>query len=555
MKYLLIFLCFLWSDAVIAFGGQAVIDADIAIINGQIVDGNGGPRYAADIAIRGNRIVFIGSKKKIRAKQRIDARGMIVAPGFIDGHSHTAKYMVSRKNRLNESALTQGVTTIVFGADGDYSPQTLRNMLDRLQQQGMGTNVGFYVGHNGIRQEVMADNQRRNPDEHELNRMKGLVRDGMNMGAVGFSTGLMYDPGSYSETNEIIELSMVVSDFGGIYDSHVRDPARALIASDQEVIDIGLAAGVAAKIAHVKAVCLSNVGNTKTIIDMVEKARERGQNVVSDQYPYDGAKTVFLSDVFLRPPSLPGTDLKELLQRPEQRELIRQASENGINGGFSWLKATGYDCIRITHSQDYPEYEGQYLSEIAQGKNQSGFDIISELVVSARYEIRITLGGVDEQDVRMLLVQPWNMIVSDGKYINEHSSSRQHPRSTGTFARVLGKYVRELNLLTLEQAITKMTSQPADFLGFSDRGRLAVGKIADVVVFNANKIIDQSTWAYPLRYSKGIRHLLVNGEFAVKNGVVSPRAVGIVIKRTHKTSAFIGDKKGRELAEELQNDG
>ena len=541
-------LCLLWCLLLVpsvALGAQSAYEVDIIIEGGQIIDGNGGPRYTADIAVKGQHIVAIGDLKNLRAIQYIDAGGMIVAPGFIDGHSHTAAYMLSRENRLNESALTQGVTTIVFGADGDYAPQKLRGILGKLMAQGIGTNVGFYVGHNGIRQLVMAGHQQRKPTASELVTMRGLVREGMQMGAVGFSTGLMYNPGSYSETPEVIELSKALVEFGGVYDSHVRDPARALIASDQEVIDIGLAAGVAAKIAHLKAVCLNNLGKTRTIIEMVNAARERGQNVVSDQYPYDGAKTFFLRDVVLFPSPLSKGPLKDILGKPDQREAIRRASEMGINGGFSWLNVTGYECIRITHSEDYPAYEGLYLSEIAQQKKLSGFDVIAELVIAAEHDIRITLGGVAEEEVRQLLVQPWNMVVTDGKYINANSSTRQHPRSTGTFARVLGKYVRELQLMPLEQAIVKMTSQPADFLGFSDRGRLAPGKVADIVIFDEREILDQSTWAQPLRYSNGIRHLLVNGKFAIKNGAVSGHTGGVIVKRTHKTSATVGTGESR----------
>ena len=513
--------------------------ADVVIYDGQIIDGNGTARFRADVVIQNKRIIAIGSYPDIKAKHRIEASGLIVAPGFIDAHNHSAIRMINRKNRLNESSLTQGVSTIVFGADGEYSPTQITKMLNQFKQQGIGTNVAFYVGHNGIRSEVMLSKQQRKPTDYELEKMRQLVREGMAMGAVGFSTGLMYEPGRNSEIEEIIELTKVIAEYGGIYDSHVRSPARDLISSDQEVIDVGLRAKVAAKIAHVKAVCLNNSGKTDSIIQMVQSARDNGQHLVTDQYPYDGAKTLYLRDILIIPDNVAKPDTKKALANLHLREAIRVASENGINGGFSWLKVTGYNCIRITYSEDYPLMVGKYLSQLAQQYNLSGFDLVSKLLLSSDKEIHITLGGVDEKEVQQLMIQPWNMIASDGKYINSQGSSRNHPRSTGSFARVLGKYVREMKLFTLEEAITKMTSLPADFLGLSDRGRIEVGKIADIVIFNEGEIIDRSSWAKPLLYSAGINQLLVNGKPVFINNKISSMAQGEVLSRTHKTSPYL----------------
>ena len=545
--------CFLLLiNAVDCFSKSIIDHADIVIENGHIYDGNGSTPYVADIAVKDKRIVFIGDSRAIKAKQRIDAKGLIVAPGFIDAHSHTGEYMVKPENRLNENTLMQGVTTIVFGADGMYSPKILQQKISLFQTQGIGTNVGFYVGHNGIRKAVMGENQNRAPNKNELSEMKALVHKGMEMGAVGLSTGLMYEPGMFSDTREVIELAKAITPYGGVYDSHVRNPINALISSVEEAIAIGRAAGIATKIAHIKAVCLHNAGKSQELIELLNKARAQGQNVVSDQYPYDGAKTDFLADILMRPKTLENTELRSLLKDPKHRQALRKASENGINGGFSWLKVTGYNCIRVTHSEDYPQYVGKYLSEIAQEKNRDNFDSLTELLLSAKHDIRITLGGISEQDVRKLLVQPWNFIASDGKYINSKSSPRQHPRSTGTFVRVLGRYVRELSLLSLSQAIEKMTSQPADFLGFSDRGRIQVGHIADLTIFDQNRVIDQSNWVQPLTFAKGIQHVLVNGVIVVSKGSISQQAAGLTITRTHKTPALIpperlGERDNQEI--------
>lgn len=512
--------------------------ADVAILNGQVVDGNGGPRYVADVAISDGRISYIGRGPAIAAREIIDAAGMVVAPGFVDGHSHSGEYIVDFPNRLNESALSQGVTTIVFGADGMFAPDQLQSMLDRYRAQGTGTNVAFYVGHNGIRKAVMGSDQQRAATADELAQMQDLVREGMEMGAVGFSTGLMYYPGMYADTAEVVALTRPVADYGGIYDSHVRDPVGDLLGSDREVITVATEAGVAAKIAHLKAVCLDNAGASSEVIGLVNAARAAGRNIVSDQYPYDGAKTVFLRELFL-PKDLPLEALKAALRDPVARAEIRDHSENGIDGGFSWLATTGYACIRVTSSPDYPEYTGLYLQEIARQRNSNGFDIIADMLLGGQSEIRLTLGGIDEADVRAFLVQPWNMIASDGKYINALSSLDQHPRSTGTFPRVLGHYVRELALIGLEEAVRKMSSQPADFLGLADRGRLEVGKSADVVIFDPDAIAATSTWESPLSYARGVRHVLVNGQVAVKNGVVNGTPAGILLRRSVPTPATL----------------
>ncbi len=523
--------------APVALAGTPLV-ADVAILNGRIVDGTGGPGFVADVAISGGRISHVGSGLAIAAPETIDATGMVVAPGFVDAHSHSGEYIVDYPNRLNESALTQGVTTIVFGADGMFAPHQLQSMLARIQSQGAGTNVAFYVGHNGIRKTVMGLDQARGPSAEDLARMVDLVRDGMEMGAVGFSTGLMYFPGMHADTAEVVALTRPVADYGGIYDSHVRDPSGDLLGSDREVISIGREAGVAAKIAHVKAVCLNNAGASSAVIGLVNAARAAGQNVVSDQYPYDGAKTVFLRDLFL-PKDLPLEELKAALRDPVSRADIRELSENGVDGGFSWLRATGYPCIRVTSSRDYPEYVGKYLQEIARQHNSTGFDVIADMLLGMQHEIRLTLGGIDEADVRAIMVQPWNMIASDGKYINALSSLDQHPRSTGTFPRVLGHYVRELKLLGLEEAVRKMSSQPADFLGLADRGRIEVGKAADIVVFDPHNIADTSTWESPLAYARGVLHVLVNGHVAVSDGVVNEMPAGMILRRGAPTPATL----------------
>ena len=515
---------------------QDLLDAslDLLIKNATVIDGTGKPRIIADVGIRNGTITFVGSAGDAQAKSTIDGKGLVLAPGFIDVHNHSGIEIARQAHRLNEGFVRQGVTTVVDGADGRFDPTYLKVMLAAFEKNGIGTNAAFYIGHNGIRRKVMGRNQQRKPTRAELQRMQALVREGMALGALGLSTGLMYEPGVFSETEEVIALAAEVAPFGGIYDSHVRNPVHDLLGSDREVIRIGEAAGIPAKLGHLKAVGLQNAGKIRDVIEMVEAARSRGFRVVSDQYPYDGAQTARLRDILVMPRDLRGkdVDLLSALGETDTRERIRHTSENGIDGGFAWLKATGYSSMRIVKSADHPKLVGKYLSQLAEERNVEPFDLVCELLSSAKSTLLITLGAIRERDVQELLVQPWNMIASDGMYSDsDHPDPNGHPRSTGTFPRVLGHYVRELKLLTLEEAVRKMTSLPADTVGLSGRGRIAVGAAADLVLFDPNSIADRSTWTEPGLMATGVVHVLVAGVAVLKDGVLTGKAPGRFLPR------------------------
>jgi N-acyl-D-aspartate/D-glutamate deacylase len=509
---------------------------DLLIRGGTVIDGSGRRGVRADVGIRGDRIAFVGAAKNAQAGETIDATGLIVAPGFIDVHSHTEQAIASPERRFNEGVIRQGVTTIVGGPDGSLSPAQIRRLMAAYQQNGVGTNVAFYVGHNAIRSEVMGRRQSlATPDE--IARMKELVRAGMELGAVGFSTGLMYEPGMFSNTDEVVELARVVKPFGGTYDSHVRDPVARFLESDRECLEIGRRAGIPAKIAHEKTVGLQNAGLNKKLIAMINEARKRGEDVVTDQYPYDGAATSSLTGIIVVPPEMRADfDLKAALRDPEKRQRLKQTSENGINGGFAWLKATGYSAMRITSSRDYPQLVGKYLSELAQERKQENFDLVCELILDAQHPVGITLGAIREDDVRELMVQPWNMIASDGAYADSKTTGPGHPRSTGTFVRVLGYYVRELKLLTLEEAIRKMTSFPATHLNLPERGRIATGRFADIAIFDPKTIRDRSTWDEPHLMADGVSHVLVNGVFVLRDGQLTGHAPGRFVPKKKSDS-------------------
>jgi N-acyl-D-amino-acid deacylase len=498
---------------------------DLVVRGGLVLDGSGTEGRVADVGVRGERIVAIGDLSEASAKLVVDAQGLTVAPGFIDTHSHVPETLPQRRGPLlNEGFLTQGVTTFVGGPDGFLSPEQIRAMVARMETDGITTNFAFYVGHNGIRTEVMGGAQRA-PTLAELNRMKALVRTGMQMGTVGLSTGLMYAPGVFSTTAEVIALAREVKPFGGTFDSHTRDPAHDMLGSDREVIEIGKAAGIPAKIAHLKAAGLSNKGHSKDEIALIEQARAAGQDVVADQYPYDGGATANLDSLIVIPgkpaPNDDGWDhatVRRALRDRAQRAQIRRASEQGADGGFSWIKAIGYDNFRIVDAPDAPQWVGQNLQTLARVTHQSPFDLVTQLILDYPHPILITQGTMDEADVRAELKQPWNMICSDGEYVDARTVGRLHPRFTGTFPRVLGHYVRDVKLFSLTEAVRKMTSLPASHLHLRTRGRIAVGYIADITVFDANTVSDRSTWTRPELLSTGIVDVIVNGVLALRDG-------------------------------------
>ena len=529
--------------------------ADYLIINGSIIDGLGNPAIKADLLIRKGTMEIIKLGESVSALEIIDATNPIISPGFIDVHNHSDQSINDPLKKLNEGFIRQGVTTIVGGPDGRWSPTTLRKLISGYDSLGIGTNVAFYVGHNGIRSEVMRDDQNRIPTIDELSQMKALVREGMEMGAIGLSTGLMYTPGLFSETQELIALAKEVKPFGGIYDSHVRNPVHAFVASHREVIEISTSAKITGKLGHLKAVGLHNDGAISEVIEMVEESRANGHDIVSDQYPYNGAQTSILEYIIITPSDMNEhnildslwTDghldaaknlIKLVLKDPQKRSLIKETSENGENGGFAWLKATGYSSMRVTNSRDYPELVGKYLSQIATEKNMSGFDLVCELIIDSRESVSITLGGVSEKDVQTLLSQPWNMIASDGTHTVESTDSEGHPRSTGTFPRVLGYYVRVLKLFSLEEAIRKMTSFPADIIGFKNRGRIQNGLPADIVIFNPETIVDNATFEQPNLFSSGVVHVFVNGVAVLQNEEMTGKAPG---KYLHRKEQLLND--------------
>ncbi|TPE61377.1 amidohydrolase family protein [Sandaracinobacter neustonicus] len=508
---------------------------DLLIVGGQIVDGTGAPPKPAAIAIDGDRITAVApSARGLKAKRIIDATGYAVAPGFIDPHSHVPESIGNMAGAfLDEQDLTQGVTTIVAGPDGAGSPASIRAFHAEAARRGSAVNHACYIGHNGIREQVMPG-QRRAATDNEVARMAALVREGMQMGCVGLSTGLMYDPGMFASEAEVQDLARAVKPFGGSYDTHTRDPGFKMLESETEAVRLGEATGVPVKLAHLKAVGLLNKGRIGEVIAMVEAAQARGVAVVADQYPFDGATVRYIRELFLLPSGKAPDQaaLKAALADPKARAAMQTATEQGVNGGFSWVKAVGYGSMRIVDAPDAPELVDRNIELLAKEWGLSPFDTFARLATEHQ-DLRLTLGSVDEADIQTLMRRPWVMIASDGFYADQKvlAAGKAHPRSWGSFTRVLGHYSRDVGLFPLQEAVRRMTSLPADHLGLVDRGRIAPGKAADIVIFDPATVNARSTYLQPSAPSAGIRTVLVNGREVLRDGKVTGDTPGIFLKR------------------------
>ena len=528
---------------------------DLILANGTIVDGTGGARFDGDIGIKDGRIVAIGNLGKESSANILNIEGQVVAPGFIDIHNHADRALISPESAGLHGYLKQGVTTSVYGVDGEMTLDELQSFIALGESGGMGTNFMSYIGHNGVRRTVMGFDNRA-PTVAELAQMKAIVGQAMELGAIGLSTGLMYQPGSFATTEEVIELAKVTAPYNALYDSHVRDPANNLLKSHQECLDIAFAAGVDAHPAHVKAVGGNNFGKGADIVKLIEAGLARGQNVTVDVYPYDGASTKPVISLLypandekgqalleslsaLMNGEKPQMDIPELIAGlsvywqdiPEESEQYKQAkviTETPPAEIFSWIDVVGYQSMRVVVSEQ-DAYEGRMVTELAAELGISPFELFRQIIVAEGPDTLVTLGAILEEEVQLIMKQPWAMISSDGEELNPG-----HPRGRGTFPRVLGRYVREWGVLTLEEAIYKMSGLPASYLKTSERGLIREGVVADLVVFDPDTVIDKATWTEPGLYSEGINQVLIGGKFALKEGTPTDQRLGKFIRFSGK---------------------
>jgi dihydroorotase/N-acyl-D-amino-acid deacylase len=509
-----------------ACGGETQsIAYDVLLTGGTVIDGTGAPGRIADVAIRDGLIAEVGSGlPRDSATRTIDASGHVVAPGFIDLHAHLDPLL-----RLPgaESAVRQGVTTALGGPDGS-APWPLGEYLDSASTLGLGINVAFLVGHNTIRREVMGS-ENRAPTADELERMKAMVAQGMDEGAFGLSTGLRYIPGAFAETDEVVELARVASERGGIYTSHLRDEGMQLIAGVAEAIDIGRRADIPVVLTHHKVIGRPMWGSSERTLAMIDSARAAGIDVMADQYPYTASYTGI--GVLVPQWALAGGNdaLIERLNDPALRDSIVQGIiwniENDRGGGD--LARVQLALVEWDRS-----LEGRTLADWATRENMPLTAATgAELVILAMQQ-----GGasaiyhvMDEADVERIMRHPFTAIGSDGRLV-EPGDGHPHPRWYGTFPRVLARYVRERGVLTLEDAVRKMTGLPADRLRLTDRGRIAVDRAADIVVFDPATVADLATFEEPHQYPAGIPFVIVNGEVVVDGGEYTDARPGRVLR-------------------------
>ncbi len=506
----------------------------LVIKGGKILDGSGNPWFQGDIAVNEDKIAKVGALGKYEAQKLIDARGLLVAPGFVDVHTHTDSNFII--NPKADSKILQGVTTEIVGNCGSsMSPVTdlgksfasrrleelgiewdwysVAEYLARLEKEGMPVNLGTLIGHGTVRSSVMGY-EARAPSARELDDMKALVDQGMRDGAFGLSTGIKYAPGVYADTQEIVELSKVVHKYDGLYASHIRNQGGKLIESIDEAITIGRESGCPVHIAHLKVKGRSNWGKSFNMLRVIDEARDGGVDVTYDQYPYVAAST----GAFAITPKWAregGMDrFVERLKDPEERKKI----EEGVIEQEDW---TGSLKLLVCKFDPDPSYEGKSIAEIAEIRGKSREAAMCDLLLEARGLVPLILFFGWDMDVEAIMTHHAMMVGSDGSSLANYGSLGQgkpHPRNYGTFPRFLGKYVLKQKIMSLEDGIRRMTSFPALRFGLEGRGLLSASSFADITVIDPKTIMDNATFQDPHQYSDGVKYVIVNGTLVVENG-------------------------------------
>lgn len=446
------------------------------IVGARVADGTGAPLARADVRVRGDRIAEVGTLTPAEGERVVRAEGLVLAPGFIDVHNHSEGI---ESDPLAETQVSQGITTLVIGADGD-SPWPIGEYLASIEKAPAAVNLMTMVGHETVRSRVMGKDFRRKATPEEVVKMAELVDQGMREGAAGFSSGLEYDVGSYASTDELVALSKPAARADGFYMTHVRDEAEKTLSAFEEAIEISRRAGLPLQISHIKLGSIGVWGKTPQAIALIDAARKKGQDITADCYPYEA----WHSNLEVIVPDKRYDDPKSV------SEALR------VLGGPS--------KITVTACKAHPAYAGKTLEQIAKEENVTPVALYSRMVREGGADI---IGhSMTPEDVRAFYKQPWVMVGSDG------GVNTDHPRGAGTFPRVLGRFVREEHLITLEDAVRKMTSLPASRMKLADRGRIAPGLKADLVLFDPQTVIDRSTYEDPRRLSEGIVLVLVSGE-------------------------------------------
>lgn len=499
--------------------GQRVSKLDLLIRGGSVIDGTGGNAIKADVGIANDRIVFVGdaAQQNLPADRTIDANGLIVAPGFIDPHTHADEDLTNPQRKSNEAFLFQGVTTVVVGNDG-RSALPIGKRLDEWQQQGIGTNALLLVGHGTVRGQVLGASDAQ-PTAEQLSKMKQLVAQAMDDGAFGMSTGLYYAPGSYAKTEEVIELAKIVAARGGIYDTHMRDESSyniGLLGSINETIRIGREAGLPVHISHIKALGTDVWGQSKQVIEIINKARRAGVNVTANQYPYTASGTSLTAALMPRWAEIGGAaQLLKRLDDPAVRPRLLAEMEQNLK------RRGGADSLLITSAKD-TSLVGKRLNLIAKQMSKTPIEAALDIIKSGG--AGVASFNMTEPDIENFMRQDWVMTGSDG--------SRGHPRKYGTYPRKLRQYVLDRKIISLPRMIEASSRQVAQVFKLRERGQLGAGYFADVIVFDPQAIAERANYEQPERLAEGMRYVLVNGKLAIDGGKYTGALSGRALRKS-----------------------
>jgi N-acyl-D-aspartate/D-glutamate deacylase len=493
---------------------------DILIKNGSILDGNGIPSYFADIGISADTIAFIGDRKKgrIKGKQKIQARGYILTPGFIDPHTHALDDLSSMGKKANLNYLYQGVTTVLTGSDGGGIIEVDKRF-KKWEAQGIGTNAAMMAGHRSIRRKVMGMRDAL-PTEEEMNNMKSLVTKAMEEGALGLSSGLYYTPTSFATTEEVIELAKIAASYGGIYDVHIRDESTyniGLLAAVEETITIAREANIHANISHIKALGADVWGKSQDVIDLVETAQQEGLSISADQYPYEASGTHL--DNALLPKWVFAND-------PNYREKLDHDSikTRVFEGVKENLRIRGgSDRILLIAPVDL-SLKGKTLTEVAKEWNMPPVETAIKIMKGG--SSAIASFNMQEDDIHNFMKQDWVMTCSDG--------TNAHPRKYGSFPKKIREYVLDKKVLNMEEMVRKSTSLTAEIFNIPKRGKIQKGYYADLLIFKPEEVKDNATFENPDRYATGMKYVIVNGQIVIEGGRYNGKLAGKVIKHKPK---------------------
>lgn len=484
---------------------------DFLIKNGRVLDGSGNPWFRADVAIKNDRIMAIGDLANATAIQIIDAKGKYVSPGFIDPHSHAASGLIAEDRSHAQPLLAQGVTTVIINPDG-RSPMDLQQQKRNLLEYELGINAIPLIGHGSVRQTVLGMEDRLATAE-EMAKMRAIVQQAMEDGAYGISTGPFYSPGSFSDTEELIALSKVVAQYDGVYTSHIRDESNytvGLVAAVEEVIEISRQADLPAVVTHIKALGPPVWGYSEAVIQRIERARAQGLEIYADQYPYIASATGLGAALLPRWAQDGGRD--SLLMRFENSALLPKLKKDMEK---NLARRGGAARIQFRYFSPDSSVEGKNLAQMAEKWNLSPIDAAIKMLKQSN--VGIVSFNMQESDVHNFMQQPWTMTCSDGSF-PKWGDGVPHPRAFGTFPRKIHHYVVEKAVIDLPTAIRSMTSLVAQVFKIKDRGILKEGAIADLVIFDLNKVQDKATFTEPYQLAEGMEYVFVNGKSAIFEG-------------------------------------